>query len=95
MPSYASDEVPRELLPAVIPNDVCDMETLLIKPSPESHHHVKISPESISTIIKAEDESHHDDLATDLPTPSADPSHLPDIADFVKLDDSTIPVEGL
>lgn len=114
MPTYATDEVPRELLPAVIPNEVCDMETLLVKPSPESHHHhikasppdldhIKASPDSIAAFIKAEDEghAHHDDLTADLPTPSADPTHLsehehiPDIADFVKLDESTIPLGNL
>jgi hypothetical protein len=95
VPSYAGDDVPQALLPAVIPNDVCDMETLLIRPSPDAHHHVKVSPSMDSATIKLEAEHYHHDLAEDLPTPSAVPPQIPEITDFVKLDEDAMPIVGL
>lgn len=95
VPSYAGDDVPRELLPAVIPNEVCDMETLLIRPSPDAHHNLKLSPTTEPTAIKAEEEHHQDTLPEDLPTPSVDASVIPELTDFVKLNETAVPIGGL
>ncbi|KAJ9124013.1 hypothetical protein QFC22_000805 [Naganishia vaughanmartiniae] len=92
VPSYAGDQVPQELLPAVIPNDVCPMELLLIRPVYESHAHRKTSPDSATgTVIpKLDDAVHHEKAMAELPTPPADETHLPDLEQFANLENDLI-----